>query len=49
MLNEKALKIRLIAGLIKRHNIDILHKVSQCFPKPNERSGIYLNMQQKLI
>ena len=26
--------IRLVAGLIKRRKIEILYKMSECFPKP---------------
>ena len=39
MLNERALKTRLIAGLIRRHSIDVLHKINQSFSKLNERSS----------
>ena len=39
MLNERALKTRLIAGLIRRHSIDVLHKINQSFSKLNELSS----------
>ena len=39
MLNERALKTRLIAGQIRRHSIDVLHKINQSFSKLNERSS----------
>ena len=51
MFNGKAMRVHLIAGLIKKHNqISVFHHIqmSRYFPKPYETFGGYINVKVPL-